>query len=320
MVGGAATTAAACSAMPGGMGPGDGAAPRPDGDGGPDPNEPFVDLDGGLPSARLQGWRPPGGADLGPLEDYPIGSWRYHAGARVLVARDRGGLYAYSAVCTHEGCLLGLPDEAGRTECACHGSIYDGLGHVVRGPSTTNLRHYAVTVARGRVLVDPSQRVPDETRAVPEPPVTDAGMTDGGGDAGPSDARADGAATDTARDTMVADVDPCSRGRDVGPLSMFPRGSWTLLMGPRLVLGRDALGLFAFTALCTHSACTVEPPNPMTGAIRCACHGSEYDGNGVVTRGPARENLDHFLVRVCGDRVRVDTAVVVATSARTSVP
>jgi Rieske Fe-S protein len=101
---------------------------------------------------------------------------------------------------------------------------------------------------------------------------------------------------------------------------MFARGTWTLLTGPRLIVGRDAAGLFAFTALCTHSACTVEPPAATTGAIRCACHGSEYDGNGVVTRGPARENLDHFLVRVCDDRVRVDTAVVVATNARTPAP
>jgi cytochrome b6-f complex iron-sulfur subunit len=56
----------------------------------------------------------------------------------------------------------------------------------------------------------------------------------------------------------------------------------------------------ALSAVCPHEGCTVEietgsPP------LYCACHGSEFDLNGAVLRGPARSSL------------RVYTAVVDAT-------
>ncbi len=41
------------------------------------------------------------------------------------------------AVCTHLGCVPN-PDGAGWL-CACHGSVYDGSGRIVRGPAPTNL-------------------------------------------------------------------------------------------------------------------------------------------------------------------------------------
>jgi cytochrome b6-f complex iron-sulfur subunit len=87
--------------------------------------------------------------------------------SNVVVARDAGGVYAMSAVCTHAGCLL---DESSQTiaaglSCPCHGSTFDGDGNVTRGPARVPLQHYAVTIASdGSVTVDGNQPVSASTR------------------------------------------------------------------------------------------------------------------------------------------------------------
>jgi cytochrome b6-f complex iron-sulfur subunit len=87
--------------------------------------------------------------------------------SNVVVARDANGLYAMSGVCTHAGCLV---DDSSSTisaglSCPCHGSRFDGNGSVTRGPASTPLQHYAVTVAAdGSITVDGSQAVSPETR------------------------------------------------------------------------------------------------------------------------------------------------------------
>lgn len=293
--------------------PADG-APSVDASSSRDVDDPFAGLDGGVPRPALRGWVPPGGTEVGLIADHPVGVWRYHPGARAVVARDTRGFYAYSAICTHEGCLLLPPGVDGRAECPCHRSIFDGAGRALPGSmATTALRRYAVTLSGGRIFVDPATRVGDADRAAPPDP--DAGV--GGADV----QRIDGAVFDSsARDAGAPDVDFCMEGRDVGPVSMFGLGTWTLVTAARVIVARDSRGLFAFSALCTHSGCTVDPPNPATGASRCSCHGSEFNGNGVVTRAPAREDLDHFVVAVCAGRVRVDSGRVVNPGTRTPVP
>jgi ubiquinol-cytochrome c reductase iron-sulfur subunit len=48
-------------------------------------------------------------------------------------------------VCTHLGCVpnerrgVSQQDESGGWLCACHGSMYDGSGRVIRGPAPKNL-------------------------------------------------------------------------------------------------------------------------------------------------------------------------------------
>jgi cytochrome b6-f complex iron-sulfur subunit len=87
--------------------------------------------------------------------------------SNVVVARDAGGVYAMSAVCTHAGCLI---DDASGTVaaglyCPCHGSAFDGNGAVTRGPARAPLQHYAVTIAGdGSITVDGGQPVPADTR------------------------------------------------------------------------------------------------------------------------------------------------------------
>jgi cytochrome b6-f complex iron-sulfur subunit len=93
--------------------------------------------------------------------------------SNLVVARDAGGVYAMSAVCTHAGCLL---DDSSDTiarglSCPCHGSTFAGDGTVTQGPAGRPLQHYAVTIAAdGSLTVDGSQPVSADTRT----PVTGA--------------------------------------------------------------------------------------------------------------------------------------------------
>ena len=67
-----------------------------------------------------------------------------------------------------------------------------------------------------------------------------------------------------------------------------------MVVNGNAVLGRDANGLYAMSNICTHEGCAMEVSNS-GGADKliCNCHGSTFDANGGVTRGPARAALAH---------------------------
>lgn len=81
---------------------------------------------------------------------------------------------------------------------------------------------------------------------------------------------------------------------------------------------RDATGIYAMTAVCTHMGCTVGAP--VGTQITCPCHGSQYDLNGGNTLGPATQALAHFQVTEAstGGLLVVDTAQTVAATVRLS--
>jgi Rieske Fe-S protein len=79
---------------------------------------------------------------------------------------------------------------------------------------------------------------------------------------------------------------------------------------------KDATGIFAMTAICTHLGCTVGAP--IGSQITCPCHGSQYDLNGANLLGPAVLPLVHFPVTESspGGPLVVNTAQTVAASIR----
>lgn len=74
----------------------------------------------------------------------------------VIVIRERSGFRAFSAVCTHLGCLVRW--DASRREflCPCHAATFDENGHVVSGPPPAPLEAYAVKQVGDKVYVSPA--------------------------------------------------------------------------------------------------------------------------------------------------------------------
>jgi Rieske Fe-S protein len=55
---------------------------------------------------------------------------------------------------------------------------------------------------------------------------------------------------------------------------------------------RQGSDFFAVSSICTHRKCKLEAEPDRT--FYCPCHDSTFDGNGHVTRGPARRDLPKF--------------------------
>jgi Rieske Fe-S protein len=69
----------------------------------------------------------------------------------VLIRSAGRDVHAFSAVCTHQGCTVGVSGAA--IACPCHGSRFDlDTGNVTRGPATRPLPSVAVVVRNGEVF------------------------------------------------------------------------------------------------------------------------------------------------------------------------
>jgi Rieske Fe-S protein len=93
----------------------------------------------------------PGGEPLIALDQLPPGHAVVLAGERVVLARSSDGtVHAFSAVCTHQGCTVGVA--GGSLACPCHGSMFNpGTGAVLQGPADRPLPSVRVTVRNGKV-------------------------------------------------------------------------------------------------------------------------------------------------------------------------
>jgi Rieske Fe-S protein len=80
--------------------------------------------------------------------DVPVGGGKILTEAKVVVTQPTAGTYkAFSAVCTHQGCVVA--SVANDTiSCACHGSAFSAAdGSVKNGPASAPLAAVPVTVA-----------------------------------------------------------------------------------------------------------------------------------------------------------------------------
>ncbi len=74
-------------------------------------------------------------------------------GKAVIVRRDTSGLVAYSAVCTHLGCLVKWDGTRKEFLCPCHAAVFDSGGRVVSGPAPAPLPQYKVKEIGDKVYV-----------------------------------------------------------------------------------------------------------------------------------------------------------------------
>jgi Rieske Fe-S protein len=101
-----------------------------------------------------------------------------------------------------------------------------------------------------------------------------------------------------ASDSPSAAASSAAAGRALVATSKVPVNGGVVLDGPKVVVTQPTEGTFkAFTAVCTHQACTVG--SVKNGVITCPCHGSAYSAtDGSVENGPATRALAEIPVTV----------------------
>ena len=142
---GVALTLAACT------------APLPEGSGtGATPNEAAPsDSPAGTPDDAPAGAPTDTPASIARLADIPVGGSisATLAGAPILISQPESGtIAAFSAICTHQGCVVAPGD--GEFACPCHSSRFNlSSGEVRGGPAQRPLDKVSVTVDGDSVVV-----------------------------------------------------------------------------------------------------------------------------------------------------------------------
>ena len=95
-------------------------------------------------------------ASAGPakiIEDSALAVGKVHnftskSGSPAVLFKSKTGVYAYSAVCTHEGCTVQYNSATKNLQCGCHGAVFDPGkdGTVVTGPTNKPLPKIKVAV------------------------------------------------------------------------------------------------------------------------------------------------------------------------------
>lgn len=108
---------------------------------------PLLAACGGDGSADTATEAPPAGKELGATTEVPVGGGKVFGDQKIVVTQPTDGEFkAFSAVCTHQSCLVSQIAD-GTIDCLCHGSKFsDQDGSVVTGPATSALAEVTIKV------------------------------------------------------------------------------------------------------------------------------------------------------------------------------
>lgn len=94
------------------------------------------------------------GLEVGPVSSVPVGGGANFTvqGTPMVVTQEKEGAFkAFSAVCTHQGCLVGCRDK--EIVCDCHASIFNpSTGAVISGPAPSGLPEIPIEVRDGIIF------------------------------------------------------------------------------------------------------------------------------------------------------------------------
>ena len=92
------------------------------------------------------------------LERVPVGAtYKFKAptGEPAMLFRTNSGIFAYSLVCTHQGCTVAYSKGAKELQCPCHGAAFDPFkgAKVLNGPAQRPLSKVKVKVSGGYIVL-----------------------------------------------------------------------------------------------------------------------------------------------------------------------
>lgn len=85
---------------------------------------------------------------------------------------------------------------------------------------------------------------------------------------------------------------------DLGEAAHYPADSRTVRADIPAVIYNRAGKFVAYSLTCTHLGCTVEENS---AGFACPCHGSAYDKDGALLKGPAQKRLQRLRVESLED-------------------
>jgi cytochrome b6-f complex iron-sulfur subunit len=107
------------------------------------------------PANRGAGYAGP--TEVGAVGDFPVGTGNVipvDNKAVMVVNTSTGGIKAFSAICTHLGCICYWDKAKGVIHSPCHDGLFNPVtGAVVGGPPPRPLPAYELAVKDGRVYV-----------------------------------------------------------------------------------------------------------------------------------------------------------------------
>jgi cytochrome b6-f complex iron-sulfur subunit len=76
-----------------------------------------------------------------------------YQGSPVIIIHTEKGFDAYSAVCTHLGCIVKWVRDEKEFHCPCHAARFDASGKVLAGPAPEPLHRIAIEVRNEQIIL-----------------------------------------------------------------------------------------------------------------------------------------------------------------------
>jgi thiosulfate dehydrogenase [quinone] large subunit len=100
--------------------------------------------------------KPKKSAFIVQVAKFPVGStmpFDANDGNPAILFRTKAGVFAYSAVCSHQGCTVAYDALSHSMNCPCHGAKFDSTtGAVLVGPAVTALPKIAVAISGANIV------------------------------------------------------------------------------------------------------------------------------------------------------------------------